>query len=248
MSRVNLLRDIDFNGYVNDSLLDNSGIYLSNDRAGIVADNQRKRALTQVQRFTGSGASNSFGGIGSYGNSINNSMNTIQTAFNNLANALDQLNINYMFDNAGYFAFKTTDNKGNLTFSTNLSRLRKQLRQSGNKVLSTNRVWSPCIAWHKFLNVGTYYAPKYSNMSMDDAYQSSVRSRAKNVQKKIVYYAKNPDKLAIKVNSLADSRAKLLARYDGYANFYGAISTNSAAVLNAIGGNNNNILGGIDGR
>lgn len=224
-NRRNILNDQ--SGFQNlyPNLLDDSGIFVGDmnaNRNDIITYNIKRRAANQLQRFNN--GTTSFGGANSYGNSIYNSMNTISNAFNALSQMLDNANMRYMYDNQGYFAWETTDARGNPTFSTSLSKLRSLMRLNGKEAEASNRLWSPCIAWHKFLNVGNYYTNKYAAMSIQDAYAVGQRTRAKNLQKKIVYYTKNTDKLQEKINSLAASRRKLIERYNRFDAFYSTVS------------------------
>lgn len=162
-------------------------------------------------------------------------INNVGEAMNGLAQTLISLNIPVMFDPKGYLAYSKKDNYGNNTWSSNLTGLKKQIRDSGaNLKFLMLPHWSMVINWHKLLNSLNNYK-KNSNVSPDTLYDRNRFNRIKRLDQQRKYYLAYPDRVAAKLNKYDENIANYTLRQREMQDRFKFLVTQDVVVNDMIG-------------
>jgi len=162
-------------------------------------------------------------------------INNVGEAMNGLAQTLISLNIPVMFDPKGYLAYSKKDNYGNNTWSSNLTGLKKQIRDSGaNLKFLMLPHWSMVINWHKLLNSLNNYK-KNSNVSPDTLYDRNRFNRIKRLDQQRKYYLAYPDRVAAKLNKYDENIVNYTLRQREMQDRFKFLVTQDVVVNDMIG-------------
>lgn len=198
---------------------------------------KQNRASVRAQKLAGRFTANGFNP-----NAYTKPRNALEIAMGSLAQDIQNITGRAcMWDENGYMAYEIRDKYNNVSFSTNLTRLKRALMKGfpnddgpaivglppqaskATMVVATNRHWGVVIAWHKLLNAAKSYSPEYRARSNNENFARFAAKRVQGLTNRLYYLANNEA-------ALAEYQAKATRTIDKVTNRY----NNRLALINDI--------------